>query len=51
MGQDANMIVDASIALKHALRRGDFELDVDVQIPATGITGLFGESGDRKSVV
>ena len=48
--QDINK-VDAHIALKHALRRSEFELDVDVQIPATGITGLFGESGSGKTTL
>ncbi len=48
--QDVSRI-DAHIALKHALRRSDFELDVDVQIPATGITGLFGESGSGKTTL
>lgn len=51
MGQDVNIFLDASIALKHALRRGDFKLDVDVQIPATGITGLFGDSGSGKTTL
>ncbi len=50
-GQDANLILDASIALKHTLRRGDFELDVDVHIPTTGITGLFGDSGSGKTTL
>lgn len=48
--QDVNKI-DAHIALKHTLRRSDFELDVNVQIPATGITGLFGESGSGKTTL
>ncbi len=48
--QDVNE-VDAHIALKHTLRRRDFELDVDVQIPAIGITGLFGESGSGKTTL
>jgi molybdate transport system ATP-binding protein len=51
MGQEATVILDASIALKHALRRGDFELDVDVHIPTTGITGLFGDSGSGKTTL
>jgi molybdate transport system ATP-binding protein len=44
-------VPDVAITLKHALRRGSFELDVDVQIPATGITGLFGESGSGKTTL
>ena len=41
----------ATIALRHALRRDDFKLDVDVHIPATGVTGLFGESGAGKTTL
>lgn len=41
----------ATISVKYALRRGDFELDVDVQIPASGVTGLFGESGSGKTTL
>lgn len=40
---------EATVTLKHALRRRGFHLSVDVQIPATGITGLFGESGSGKT--
>ena len=43
--------VRAHIALRHTLRRSNFELDVDVQIPATGVTGLFGESGSGKTTL
>ncbi len=39
------------MAFRHALKRGSFELDVDVQIPAKGITGLFGESGSGKTTL
>lgn len=42
---------DCVISLKHELRRSDFELNVDVQIPAKGITGLFGESGSGKTTL
>src|SRR5210317_1601891 len=37
------------IPLRHKLTRGSFTLDVDVEIPATGITGVFGESGSGKT--
>lgn len=37
------------IHLRHRLAKGDFELDVDVEIPDTGITGVFGESGSGKT--
>ncbi len=40
-----------TIALQHALHRGDFSLSVDVQIPAKGITGIFGESGSGKTTL
>jgi len=42
---------DTAISLKHALRRDTFELDVDVRIPARGVTGLFGESGSGKTTL
>jgi molybdate transport system ATP-binding protein len=41
----------ATVTLKHALRRSNFELSVDVQIPAQGVTGLFGESGSGKTTL
>lgn len=37
------------IHLRHQLAKGDFRLDVDVEIPDTGITGVFGESGSGKT--
>lgn len=40
-----------AVSLKHVLRRDNFELDVDVQIPASGVTGLFGESGSGKTTL
>lgn len=42
---------DTTISLRHALRRSDFELNVDVRIPSTGVTGLFGESGSGKTTL
>ena len=39
------------IPLRHRLVRGDFRLDIDVAIPARGITGLFGESGSGKTTL
>lgn len=41
----------ATVTLQHTLQRDDFELDVDVKIPARGITGLFGESGSGKTTL
>lgn len=40
-----------TIALKHAIRFADFELDVDTEIPAQGITGIFGASGSGKTTL
>ena len=39
------------IRLQHKVRKGAFELDVDVEIPATGVTGIFGESGSGKTTL
>ena len=39
------------VALKHSLARESFQLDVDVAIPAKGVTGLFGESGSGKTTL
>ena len=39
------------IPLRHKLTRGSFTLGVDVEIPDTGITGVFGESGSGKSTL
>lgn len=33
------------------LQKGDFRLDVDTQIPASGITGVFGASGAGKTTL
>ena len=37
------------IHLRHKLSKRDFVLDVDIQVPDTGITGVFGESGSGKT--
>lgn len=39
------------IRLRHTLQKGDFRLDVDVEIPDTGVTGIFGESGSGKTTL
>jgi molybdate transport system ATP-binding protein len=39
------------IRLRHAVRRGAFALDVNVEIPSAGITGVFGESGSGKTTL
>ena len=40
-----------SVALRHSVQKGDFRLHVDTEIPATGVTGLFGESGSGKTTL
>ena len=39
------------IHLRHRLSKGNFQLDVAVEVPDTGITGVFGESGSGKSTL
>ncbi len=39
------------IRVRHTLQKGAFELDVDVDIPDTGVTGVFGESGSGKTTL
>lgn len=39
------------IALKHSIQKGEFRLQVDTEIPAAGITGIFGESGSGKTTL
>ena len=39
------------VELKHSIQKGDFHLEVDTEIPATGITGIFGESGSGKTTL
>lgn len=39
------------IRLQHRLARANFALDVDVEIPATGVTGVFGASGSGKTTL
>jgi len=45
------IVEDHGIALRHSMRNGNFELNVDVNIPSRGITGLFGESGSGKTTL
>lgn len=40
-----------SISLRYALHREEFDLDVDLEIPMQGITGVFGESGSGKTTL
>ncbi len=39
------------IRVRHAITKGAFELDVDVDVPDTGVTGVFGESGSGKTTL
>lgn len=39
------------IRLRHKVPKGDFVLDIDTEIPDTGITGVFGESGSGKTTL
>ena len=39
------------IRLRHTADKGDFRLEVDVDIPDTGFTGVFGESGSGKTTL
>lgn len=44
-------LVPQVIPLQHTAEQGAFSLDVDVAIPAKGVTGLFGESGSGKTTL
>jgi molybdate transport system ATP-binding protein len=39
------------IGLRYQLHRASFSLDVDVELPMRGITGLFGVSGAGKTTL
>ncbi|MGZ5028457.1 MAG: ATP-binding cassette domain-containing protein, partial [Methylobacter sp.] len=39
------------IQARFQLDYGDFKLDVDLQLPGTGITVLFGQSGSGKTTL
>ena len=39
------------IRLQHKVRKDAFLLDVDIEIPDTGVTGVFGESGSGKTTL
>jgi len=42
-------VTAASILIRYALARPQFDLNVEVEVPARGITGIFGESGAGKT--
>jgi len=44
-------LVPRLIPLQHTTEQGSFSLDIDVAIPAKGVTGLFGESGSGKTTL
>lgn len=46
-----NTSSEARVDLRYTLERADFSLDVDLEIPMRGITGIFGESGSGKTTV
>ena len=39
------------IEIRHRIQKDAFTLDVDVDIPDTGVTGVFGESGSGKTTL
>lgn len=41
----------SEIPLKHTLQKGSFSLSVDVAIPESGVTGVFGASGSGKTTL
>ncbi|MGV2837044.1 molybdenum ABC transporter ATP-binding protein, partial [Pseudomonas shirazensis] len=41
--------MSASILTRLTLARDDFTLDVDLQLPGSGISALFGHSGSGKT--
>jgi molybdate transport system ATP-binding protein len=43
--------VSRDISVRYQLQRRDFSLDVDVDVPMQGITGVFGESGAGKTAL
>ena len=43
--------MSGNISVRYELQRSDFSLDVDVDIPMRGITGVFGESGAGKTAL
>lgn len=45
------VVSDTHVVLQHTLQRDDFSLQVDVRIPAKGVTGLFGASGSGKTTL
>jgi molybdate transport system ATP-binding protein len=45
------MIAASNICIQYELQRGNFSLDVDIDIPMQGITGIFGESGTGKTAL
>ena len=43
--------IDPRLEIRYALQRGDFNLNVDLDIPMQGITGIFGASGSGKTTL
>ncbi len=42
-------MTSGSVHIRQQLQRGDFALDVDLQLPGLGVTALFGRSGSGKT--
>ena len=51
MSLSRTIVSDTHIALQHTVHRQDFGMQVDVRIPAKGVTGLFGPSGSGKTTL
>ena len=49
--QDAGLVARGVLKLDFSARRGDFVLEVAAELPARGITGVFGRSGAGKSTL
>ena len=51
MSGDGQAGACAGVEMRYALRRGSFDLDVDLRLSIRGITGLFGPSGSGKTTL
>lgn len=44
-------VAESKVRIAYKLRRGAFSLEVDANLPASGITGIFGRSGAGKTTL